>query len=80
MMYGSGFIFMAVYIFKRVNLYYHEYPSDFFLPSGYVSPNYLRMVKHEYIRDIFSEHILVEPSKRSDIFKLNDLISNLSFM
>jgi serine/threonine protein kinase len=75
-----GFIFMAVYIFKRINLYYHEYPSDFFLPSGYVSPNYLRMIKHEYIREMFSEHILVEPSKRCDIFKLNDHILNLSFM
>ena len=75
-----GFIFMTVYIFKHINLYYHEYPSDFFLPSGYVSPNYLRMVQHEYIRDMFMEHILVEPSKRCDILKLNDLISNLSFM
>jgi serine/threonine protein kinase len=75
-----GFIFMTVYIFKHISLYYDEYPIDFFLPSGYVSPNYLRMVKHEYIRDIFSEHILVEPSKRCDILKLNDLISNLSFM
>jgi serine/threonine protein kinase len=75
-----GFIFMTVYIFKHINLYYHEYPSDFFLPSGYVSPNYLRMVKHEYIRDMFIEHILVEPSKRCDILKLNDIISNLSFM
>jgi hypothetical protein len=75
-----GFIFMTIYIFKHIKLYYHEYPSDFFLPSGYVSPNYLRMVKHEYIREILSEHILVEPSKRCDIFKLNDLILNLSFM
>ena len=75
-----GFIFMTVYIFKHINLYYHEYPSDFFLPSGYVSPNYLRMVQHEYIREMFREHILVEPSKRCDIFKLNELISNLSFM
>ncbi len=75
-----GFIFMTAYVFKHINLYYHEYPSDFFLPSGYVSPKYLRMVNHEYIRDIFIEHVLVEPSKRCDIFKLNDLISNLSFM
>lgn len=75
-----GFIFMTIYIFKHINLYYHEYPSDFFLPSGYVSPNYLRMIKHEYIREMFSEHILVEPSKRCDIFKLNDLILNMSFM
>ena len=75
-----GFIFMTVYLFKTVKLYYHEYPSDFFLPSGYVSPKYLGMVKHEYIREMFSEHILVEQTKRCDIFKLNDLILNLSFM
>jgi serine/threonine protein kinase len=75
-----GFIFMTVYIFKCVKLFYHEYPADFFLPSGYISPNYLCTVKHEYIRDIFSEHILVEPSKRCDILKLNELILNLSFM
>jgi serine/threonine protein kinase len=75
-----GFIFMTVYIFKHISLYYDEYPIDFFLPSGYISPNYLRMVKHEYIRDMFIEHILVEPSKRCDILKLNDLISNLTFM
>ncbi len=79
-MWSLGFIFMTVYIFKNVKLYYHEYPSDFFLPSGYVSPNYLGMVKHEYIRDMFSECILVEPSKRCDIFKLNDILSNLVFM
>jgi hypothetical protein len=75
-----GFIFMTLYIFKRVKLYYHEYPVDFFLSSGYVSPNYLHMVKHEYIRNIFTEYVLVEPSKRCDIFKLNDLLSNLVFM
>lgn len=75
-----GFIFMTAYMFKHIKLYYHEYPSDFFLPSGYISPIYLCMVKHEYIREILSEHILVEPSKRCDIFKLNDLILNLSFM
>lgn len=75
-----GVIFMTVYMFKHTKLYYDEYPSDFFLPSGYVSPNYLGMVKHEYIRDVFSEHILVEPSKRCDIFKLNDILSNLVFM
>jgi hypothetical protein len=75
-----GLIFMTVYVFKHVKLYYNEYPSDFFLPSGYVSPNYLSIVKHEYIREMFSKHILVEPSKRCDISKLNDLILNLSFM
>jgi hypothetical protein len=75
-----GFIFMTVYIFKRINLYYDEYPSDFFLPSGYISPIYLRAVKHEYIREMFSEHVLVEKSKRCDILKLNEIVSNLSFM
>ena len=75
-----GFIFMTIYIFKRVNLYYHEYPSDFFLPTGYISPKYFKMVKHEYIQEMLSEHILVAPSKRCDIFKLNNLVSNLSFM
>ena len=75
-----GVIFMTVYMFKHTKLYYDEYPSDFFLPSGYVSPNYLCMIKHEYIRDMFSEYILVEPSKRCDIFKLNDILSNLVFM
>jgi serine/threonine protein kinase len=75
-----GFIFMTVYIFKSVKLYYHDYPIYFFLSTGYISPNYFHMVKHEYIREILSEHILVEPHKRCDIFKLNNLISNLSFM
>lgn len=75
-----GVIFVTIYIFKRVNLYYHEYPSDFFLPSGYISSKYIRMVKHEYIRNILGEHILVEPSKRCDIFQLNNIMSNLAFM
>jgi serine/threonine protein kinase len=75
-----GFIFMTVYIFKSVKLYYHEYPVHFFLSTGYISPNYFQMVKHEYIREILCEHILVDPSRRYDIFQLNTIISNLSFM
>jgi len=75
-----GFIFVTIYIFKSIKLYYHEYPSDFFLPSGYISSKYIRMVKHEYIRNILGEHILVEPLKRCDILQLNNIMSNLAFM
>lgn len=75
-----GIIFITVYIFKSVKLYYHEYPIHFFLSTGYISPNYFQLVKHDYIREILCEHILVESSKRCDILKLNDLILNLSFM
>jgi serine/threonine protein kinase len=75
-----GFIFMTIYIFKTIKLYYHEYPSDFFLSSGYISPKYLNMIQHEYIRDILSKHILVEPSIRCNCFELNNLVSNLTFM
>jgi serine/threonine protein kinase len=75
-----GLLIINSYLFKHIKLYYHEYPFDFFLPSGYVSQKYLDMVKHEYIREMFSEHILVEPSKRCDIYKLNELLSNMAFM
>jgi serine/threonine protein kinase len=75
-----GFIFMTVYIFKHIKLYYHEFPADFFLTTGYISPIYLKMIQHEYIREMLTEHILVESSKRCDIFQLNNLVSNLSFM
>ena len=75
-----GFIFMTVYIFKSIKLFYHEYPADFFLSTGYISPKYLNMIKHEYIRELLSEHILIEPSERCDILQLNNLVSNLSFM
>jgi serine/threonine protein kinase len=75
-----GFIFMTIYIFKTIKLYYHEYPSDFFLSAGYISPKYLNMIQHEYIREILSKHILVEPSNRCDCFELNNLVSNLTFM
>ena len=75
-----GLLIISSYLFKHIKLYYHEYPFDFFLPSGYVSQKYIDMVKHEYIREMFSEHILVEPSKRCDIYKLNELLSNMAFM
>jgi serine/threonine protein kinase len=75
-----GFLFVTIYMFKNIKLYYHEYPSDFFISNGHISPKYFNMVKHEYIRDIFSKHILVEKSKRCDIFELNEIVSNLSFM
>jgi len=75
-----GVIFVTIYIFKSIKLYYHEYPSDFFLPSGYISSKYIRIVKHEYIRNILGEYILVEPSKRCDILQLNNIMSNLAFM
>ena len=75
-----GIIIATIYILKDLNHFYRDYPSDFFLSTGYVSPKYLNMVKHDYIRQILSEYILVEPSKRCDILKLNDLISKLVFM
>ena len=76
-----GFIFMTIYIFKTIKLYYHEYPSDFFLSTtGYISPKYLNMIQHEYIREILSKHMLVEPSIRCNCFELNNLVSNLTFM
>jgi len=75
-----GIIISTIYILKDLNHFYRDYPSDFFLSTGYVSPKYLNMIKHDYIRQILSENILVEPSKRCDILKLNDLISKLVFM
>lgn len=75
-----GIIIATIYILKDLNHFYRDYPSDFFLSTGYVSPKYLNMIKHDYIRQILSENILVEPSKRCDILKLNDLISKLVFM
>ena len=75
-----GIIIATIYILKDLNHFYRDYPSNFFLSTGYVSPKYLNMVKHDYIRQILSEYILVEPSKRCDILKLNDLISKLVFM
>lgn len=75
-----GIIIVTIYVLKEVKHYYRDYPRDFFLSTGYVSPKYIGMVKHEYIRQILSENILVEQSKRCDSFKLNDLISQLAFM
>jgi serine/threonine protein kinase len=75
-----GIIIATIYILKDLNHFYRDYPSDFFLSTGYVSPKYLNMINHDYIRQILSENILVEPSKRCDTLKLNDLISKLVFM
>jgi serine/threonine protein kinase len=75
-----GFIFMTIFVFKDVKLFYHDYPNDFFLSTGYISPRYFRMIPHETIQNILSEHILVEPSKRCNVSQLNKLVSNLAFM
>jgi len=75
-----GIIIVTIYVLKEAKQFYRNYPTDFFLTTGYVSPKYINMVKHDYIRQILREHILVEPSKRCDILKLNDLISNLTFV
>jgi serine/threonine protein kinase len=75
-----GFIFMTIFVFKNVKLFYHDYPSDFFLSTGYISPRYFRMIPHETIQNIMSEHILVEPSKRCNVSELNKLVADLAFM
>jgi serine/threonine protein kinase len=75
-----GFIFMTVFVFKDVKLFYHDYPNDFFLSTGYISPRYFRMIPHETIQNILSEHVLVEPSKRCNVSELNKLVSDLAFM
>ena len=75
-----GIILITIYIFKNIKLFYDEYPSDFFTSTGYIAPKYFNMVKHEYIREMLSEHILVEPSKRCDVFQLSSIVSNLAFM
>lgn len=75
-----GFIFMTIYIFKSIKYYYHEYPNNFFLPTGEISPTYLSLIKHEYIRTLFEKHILIEESKRCNIIELNDLVSNFNIM
>ena len=75
-----GFIFMTIFVFKDVKLFYHDYPNDFFLSTGYISPRYFRMIPHETIQNIMSEHVLVEPSKRCNISDLNKLVSDLAFM
>ena len=75
-----GFIFMTIFVFKDVKLFYHDYPNDFFLSTGYISPRYFRMIPHETIQNILSEHVLVEPSKRCNVSELNKLVSDLAFM
>lgn len=74
-----GFIFMTIYIFKSIKYHYYEYPNNFFLSTGEISPLYLSMIKHHYIRTLFEKYILVEESKRCNIIELNDLVSNLKF-
>ena len=75
-----GFIFMSIYIFKETYHYYKNYPYDFFTNGGYVSPKYFQEVEHEYIREVLSKHVLVEPERRCNIQKLSELLLNLAFM
>ena len=75
-----GFIFMSIYIFKETYHYYKNYPYDFFTTGGYISPKYFQNVEHEYIRDVLSKYVLVEPERRCDIQKLSELLSNMAFM
>lgn len=75
-----GFIFMTIFVFKDVKLFYHDYPNDFFLSTGYISPMYFRMIPHEFIQNMLSKHVLVEPSKRCNVYELNKLVSDLAFM
>jgi serine/threonine protein kinase len=75
-----GLIFMSIYIFKKTYHYYKNYPYDFFTNDGYVSPKYFQNVEHEYIREVLSKHMLVEPERRCDIQKLSELLSNMAFM
>jgi serine/threonine protein kinase len=75
-----GLIFMSIYIFKETQHYYKHYPYDFFTKSGYVSPKYFQEIEHEYIREVLSKHVLVDPERRCDIQKLSELLSNLAFM
>ena len=75
-----GLIFMTIYIFKETYHYYKNYPFDFFTNTGYVSQNYFREIEHEYIREVLSKHVLVDPERRCNIQKLSELLSNLAFM
>ena len=77
---SMGLIFISIYIFKETYHYYKNYPYDFFTNSGYVSQNYFQNVEHEYIRDVLSKHVLVEPARRCNIQQLSELLSNLVFM
>ena len=75
-----GFIFMSIYVFNKTYHYYKDYPFDFFNNSGYIPLKYFNLIKHEYIREVLSKHVLVEPARRCDINKLSELLSNLAFM
>jgi serine/threonine protein kinase len=75
-----GLIFMSIYIFKETYHYYKNYPYDFFNNGGYVSPKYFHEIEHEYIREVLSKHVLVEPERRCNIQKLSELLLNLAFM
>ena len=75
-----GLIFMSIYIFKETYHYYRHYPYDFFTNDGYVSPKYFQEIEHEYIREVLSKHVLVDPERRCNIQKLSELLSNLAFM
>ena len=75
-----GLIFMSIYIFKETYHYYKTYPHDFFTNGGYVSSKYFQEVEHEYIREVLSKHVLVDPERRCNIQKLSELLSNLAFM
>jgi serine/threonine protein kinase len=75
-----GLIFMSIYVFKKTYHYYKNYPYDFFTNSGYVSQKHFQNVEHEYIREVLSKHVLVEPERRCNIQQLSELLSNLAFM
>jgi hypothetical protein len=71
---------MSIYAFNKTHYYYKDYPYDFFNNSGYIPLKYFQLIKHEYIREVLSKHVLVEPARRCDIHKLSELLSNLAFM
>ena len=75
-----GMIFISIYAFNKTYHYYKDYPYDFFNNSGYIPLKYFQLIKHEYIREVLSKHVLVEPERRCDIHKLSELLSNLAFM
>jgi serine/threonine protein kinase len=75
-----GIIFMTIYIFKETYHYYKNYPFDFFTNGGYVSPKYFCEIEHEYIREVLTKHVLVDPERRCNIQQLSELLSNMAFM
>ena len=75
-----GLIFMTIYIFKETHHYYKNYPFDFFTNGGYVSPKYFCEIEHEYIREVLTKHMLVDPERRCNIQQLSELLSNMAFM